>query len=101
MDRRKLLHDELKTLGAASVHFQPPPSVNLVFPSIVYRRKSTDTISADNINYKKHTLYQVEIIDADPDTDLVDKMLDKFSMCKHVNNFKSDNLNHDVFDLYY
>lgn len=101
MDRRKQLHSELLTIGVASVHFQPPPNVHLVFPSIVYRRKSIDTISADNRSYKNQTLYQLELIDPNPDTPFVDDLLEKFSMIKHVNNFKSDNLNHDVFDLYY
>lgn len=100
-DRRKLLHLELVALGTQAVHFQPPPSVKLIYPCIVYRRKSTDSIAADNRNYKNQTLYQIEVIDPNPDTPYVSSLLNSFSMIKHVNNFKSDNLNHDVFDLYY
>ena len=101
MDRRKQLHLKLVALGTQAVHFQPPPSVKLVFPCIVYRRKSTDSIAADNRNYKNIPLYQIELIDPNPDTPYVDSLLNSFSMIKHVNSFPADNLNHYVFDLYY
>ena len=101
MDRRHKLHEELLTLGASKTLFQPPPSVQLTYPAIIYTRKSTYTTYADNYAYEAPTFYQVEVIDPNPDTPLVSALLNKFQMIKHVNNFKSSNLNHDVFDLYY
>lgn len=101
MDRRYDLHEELLTLGARKTLFQPPPSVQLEYPAIIYTRKSTYTTNADNKVYKGHRLYQIEVIDPNPDTPLIDALLNKFQMIKHVNNFKTSNLNHDVFDLYY
>lgn len=101
MDRRKQLHSELLTIGVQAVHFQPPPSVHLVYPCIVYTRKSTDTVSADNRSYKNMAMYQIELIDPDPDTPYIETILEKFNMIKHVNNFKANNLNHNVFNLYY
>ena len=100
-DRRKLLHLELVALGTQAVHFQPPPSVKLIYPCIVYRLKSTDSIAADNRNYKNMKLYQIELIDPNPDNTYVDSLLNSFSMIKHVNTFIADNLNHYIFDLYY
>ena len=101
MDRRHDLHEELKSLGAVKTLFQPPPTAQMQYPAIVYKRKSTDTTNADNINYTGQTLYQIEVIDPNPDSPLVPALLAKFKMIKHVNNFTASNLNHDVFDLYY
>lgn len=101
MTRRQKLHTELLTLGARKTLFQPPPDVLLEYPAIVYTRKSTYTQAADNKNYKATTLYQIELIDPDPDSPLVAALLNKFKMITHVNNFKASNLNHDVFNLYY
>ena len=101
MDRRHKLHEELLTLGASKTLFQPPPSVQLTYPAIIYTRKSTYTTNADNKTYTGQRLYLIEVIDPNPDTPLVDAILNKFQMIKHVNNFKANNLNHDVFDLYY
>lgn len=101
MDRRHKLHEELVSLGAKKTLFQPPPSVQLEYPAIIYTTKSTYTTNADNKVYTGHRFYQIELIDPDPDTPLIDALLNKFSMIKHVNNFKTSNLNHNVFDLYY
>lgn len=107
MARRLKLHDELVAmntelqLGVKKILFQPPPSVKLEYPAIIYKRKSTFTTNADNLNYSGHTLYQIEVIDPDPDTPIVSALLNKFKMIKHVNNFETSNLNHDVLDLYY
>lgn len=107
MDRRHKLHDELKALnaekelGVKTILFQPPPSVQMEYPAIIYTRKSTYTTNADNYTYTGTTFYQIEVVDPNPDSPIVPALLNKFQMIKHVNNFKVSNLNHDVFDLYY
>ena len=101
MTRRQKLHTELLKLGARKTLFQPPPNTLLEYPAIIYTRKSTFTMNADNKNYTGHTHYQIKVIDPDPDSALVPALLNKFQMIKHVNNFKANELNHDVFDLYY
>lgn len=107
MGRRHKLHDELKAmnaeleLGVKKILFQPPANTQLEYPAIVYTRKSTYTTNADNLNYTAHAFYQIEVIDPDPDSPIIPALLNKFKMIKHVNDFKTSNLNHDVFDLYY
>ena len=105
MDRRYDLHDELVSLGdkfgVRKVLFQPPPTVQMEYPAIVYTRKSTYTTNADNRTYKSDRFYQIQVIDPNPDTPLIDAILNNFQMIKHVNNFKNNNLNYDMFDLYY
>lgn len=82
------------------VYFQPPTNVQLVYPCIIYSRDAIDTRFADNLPYRRKKRYQVTIIDRNPDSlipDIVAQMpgtsFDRF--------YTADNLNHDVYNLYY
>ena len=70
------------------------------YPAIVYTRSNINNDFADNTVYKQTYAYQVTVIDSDPNSEIVKKvaMLPK---CRFDRNFKSNNLNHDVFTLYY
>lgn len=101
MDRRLQLQNLLMSiLGSNNVYFQPPASVRLEYPCIVYTRKNIDQIKADNIDYVRHTQYTVTLIGQNPESDIVDKILD-IPYCRYDRFFASNGLNHDVFSLYY
>lgn len=101
MDRRLQLQNLLMSiLGSNNVYFQPPASVKLKYPCIVYNRKNIDQIKADNIDYIRHTQYTVTLIGSNPESDIIDKLLD-IPYCAYDRFFTSDGLNHDVFSLYY
>lgn len=87
-------------LGSRNVYFQPPASVRLKYPAIVYKRTSIDNLPADNLVYKQDTCYEVVVIDPDPDSRIVYD-ISKFPKCRHINHFVEDNLNHDAFRIYY
>lgn len=87
-------------LGSRNVYFQPPSSVRIKYPAIVYSRKDIEIRSADNIAYRKLPSYEVILIDKNPDSEFVDKILD-LPYCAFDRHYESDNLNHDVFTLYY
>jgi len=70
------------------------------YPCIVYERYETDTTFADNLPYAYKIRYQATIIDADPDSTILDA-LSKLPMCVYTRHFTADNLNHDIFTLYY
>lgn len=89
-----------KILGSENVYFQPPPSVQMSYPAIKYSRTEIENKHANNIVYNQHTAYQVIVIDSNPDSPIV-KKISMLPLCKHKSNYKSDNLNHDVFTLYY
>lgn len=98
---REDLHEILcSILGSRYVYFQPPESMKLKYPCIVYERSYIRMMRADNIIYKASKEYTVTIIDEDPDSEIPDKMLE-LPYCKFDRHFVSDNLNHDVFRLYY
>ena len=101
MGKRLELHEILvDTLGARDVYFQPPSSVQMKYPCIVYSRSRIDTKHANNRLYKYYKAYTVTVIDQDPDSGTLDRVL-KLPHCRFDRHFTADNLNHDVFTIYY
>lgn len=101
MKRRLELHEILcALLGSRNVYFQPPESVKLKYPCIIYSRQRIETGFADNAPYKIDKCYELTLITSDPDSELVDKLL-TLPMCKHDRHYTSDNLNHDTYTIYY
>ena len=70
------------------------------YPAIVYSRAAILTDHADNNPYYLRKRYSVTVIDRNPDSVLPDKLAE-WPMCRHDRHFKVDNLNHDVFTLYF
>ncbi|NBI91913.1 hypothetical protein D3Z45_15365 [Lachnospiraceae bacterium] len=89
-----------KLLGSRNVYFQLPESVKLNYPCIVYERSGIRIDSANNKAYLKHNQYTVTYIDEDPDSEIPDKLLE-LGYCRFNTHFTADNLNHDVFTLYF
>jgi hypothetical protein len=87
-------------LGSRHVYFQPPPTVKMEYPAIVYSRSHIETNFADNKPYKNKKRYQVTIIDRDPDSDIHEKVA-ALPLCSYDRFFTADNLNHDVFNLFF
>lgn len=87
-------------LGSSEVYFQPPASVFMSYPAIVYSRDDIENTHADNKVYLQKTAYQVIVIDEDPDSEIV-KKVSKLPMCSFDRHYTSDNLNHDAFTLYF
>lgn len=82
------------------VYFQPPANAQMVYPAIVYRRDPADTKYADNKPYTVTKQYEVTVISRDPDSDICDKVA-AFPLTRHDRFFVADNLNHDVFTIYF
>lgn len=102
MDRRLNLQTELEELlGSRNVYFQPPESKKLEYPCIIYNRTGFDTRYGDDKVYNAKVAYDVMVIDKDPDSDLVEKILFHFPLIHHSRHYTVDNLNHDTFYLYY
>lgn len=89
-----------KLLGSRNVYYQPPESLKMKYPAIVYARKTIDNSYANNSVYKQNYAYEITVIDKNPDSEIVNKV-SKLPTCRFDRHFKSDNLNHDVFTLYY
>lgn len=99
-DRLKLQAILEEQLGSKNVYFQPPASVRMTYPAIVYSRSDIDNRFADNSPYTQEKAYNVTVIDKDPDSEIVDRIA-RLPKCIYDRNYKVDNLNHDVFTLFY
>lgn len=101
MASRLQLHEELvNILGSRNVYFQPPESVKINYPAIIYARDSINNTFADDEVYNQTRSYSITVIDSDPDSEIVDKV-SRMKTCRHNRHFTADNLNHDVFIIYY
>ena len=80
MSRRTELQTLLEEiLGSKNVYFQPPDTVSMKYPAIVY---------------------SLNRIDKNPDSEFIDK-ISSLPLCQFDRPYKSDNLNHYVFTLYF
>jgi len=101
MNSRLELHAGLVAiLGSANVYYQPPESIKMKYPAIVYSRSDIGNKFADNVVYAQSHSYRVTVIDSNPDSEVVSRM-SKFVTAKFDRHFTSDGLNHDVFTIFY
>lgn len=101
MNNRLKLHGLLcETLGSRQVYFQPPESVKMKYPAIVYSRNSIGNRHANDGVYMQSPSYTITVIDKNPDSDIVDRV-SRLPMCRFDRHFTADNLNHDTFTIYY
>lgn len=101
MNLRLELHSLLvSTLGSGNVYFQPPESLQMKYPCIVYSRNRTDDKFADNKRYLHKKRYSVKVIDKNPDSAIPDKIA-QLPLCSFDRHYTADNLNHDVYNLYF
>lgn len=81
-------------------YFQPPASVEMEYDCIRYEPSRILPRFANNKPYILHHCYQVTVIYRNPDSDLPEKIA-MLPMCEHNRHYTADNLNHDVFILYF
>lgn len=100
-NRREELHEVLVgILGTRNVYFQPPENLKMQYPAIVYSRDYSKVLSADNIKYVFKKRYQLTVIADDPDSDVFDS-LENLQYCSFIRHFETDELHHNIFNLYF
>lgn len=102
-DRRYELHEKLcDVLGSRNVYFQPPSTIKMKYPCIVYHTDVGRAYGADNTStYIFTDSYMVTVIDADPDSQIPDRLMRAFPMIRKSGPYRADNLNHYPHTLYY
>lgn len=100
MAERMDLHRKLKTLFD-NVYFQPPGHERINYPCVIYKRAAGNMKYANNQTYFFKQQYELTIITKDPDDPRVEQILYEFPMIQRNRHFQNDNLNHDVFLLYW
>ena len=102
MADRLSLQTEFETiLDSRNVYFQPPESLKLSYPCIVYSLSGINKQNANNQLYKSINEYEVTVIDPDPESIIAHEILRYFPMCRFDMRFVSENLNHSTLTLYY
>lgn len=86
-------------LGSKECHFQPPESVKMTYPAIVYTLANIENTHANNSVYMQSKSYEITVIDYDPDSEIANKV-SKLPRCRFNRHFKANNLNHWVFTIY-
>lgn len=99
MSRREDLNDLLESI-CPNVYFQPPETVKMHYPCIVYGRTKIDPQYADNNPYLLHVCYSMRYITKDPD-DPVIFQLASLPKCRHTNQIRKDNLYQEAYTIYY
>ena len=101
MANRLDLHSLLETvLGSDEVYFQPPESIRLVYPCIIYKRSSIRTDFANNLPYSLRSEYTITLIEPDPDSPKP-YLVANLETARHERFYTADNLNHNVFTLFF
>ena len=83
-----------------NVYFQPPENVKLEYPCIIYERGYADTKFADDNPYTHVLRYMIVVIDRDPDSEIPGKIA-AMPMSSFNRFYTADNLNHDVFNVFF
>lgn len=101
MESRPNLQTMLETLlGSRNVYNQPPATLKLRYPCIIYNLTDIITKFADNYPYKFDKKYSLTYISTEPDDPFIDKLA-SLPKCEFDRSFVSDNLHHFIFTIYY
>ena len=87
-------------LGSRNVYYQPPATKKIEYPAIIYSRSNIGNYHANDAVYGQTNAYMVTVIDRNPDSEFV-KKVSLLPLCSFDRHYTSDNLNHDVFTLYF
>ena len=102
MGQRLDFSAELRSvLGSDNVYFNPPESVKLKYPCIIYELDSMIHLNANDRKYHHYKAYSVMVIDTDPDSTIYLDLLDHFQTSSFKNAYPAENLSHFVLLIYY
>lgn len=87
-------------LGYRHVYYQPPESQKMEYPAIRYSINDISSRHADNMKYSNFDSYEIIVIDRKPDNAVIRKILE-LPHSSFERHYVSNNLNHDVINLYF
>lgn len=87
-------------LGSRNAYFDPPESIKLNYPAIVYNLSNIQSTFANNDLYRYNNALSVTYITKSPEDPVFWKLL-KIPMCKLERTFTVDNLHHATYTIFY
>lgn len=101
MRTRIEFHKMLEQLtGITSIYFQPPSSLKMKYPAIVYSMKKPKIEFAGNKKYLNTTAYTVTVIDKSSESE-IKKLIEDIMYCSYDTDYISDNLHHYVYTIFF
>ena len=102
MKKRMVVQNKLESIcGVKKVYFQPPASIHLEYPCIIYSLNNYVSNDANNKMYLDWPRYTVAVISKNPESkipEIIRNFRGNFS-ASFDRFYTVDNLNHWVFDL--
>lgn len=99
-DRLKLHELLISILNNNNVYFQPPASIELKYPCIIYKLDGLSDFHANDKRYLISKRYLVTVVDKNPDTKIHEKILELPHTSLNTS-FTKDNLNHYICSLHW
>lgn len=100
LDRRAKLSAMLhEVLGSDKVHFEPPETIKMEYPAIVYNKSGQRTVRANDGRYLVYDRYTITFIHKDADSETTESIGD-LPYCELDRQYTADDLYHDVFTIY-
>lgn len=87
-------------LGSNHVYFQPPETIKLKYPCIIYSLADIYTRNADDRHYSMQKVYNITVISRDPDNNIAESIME-LPRVRFDRRYVTDNLYHDILTLYY
>lgn len=96
--RRLELNDKLQQiLGSTNVYFQPPASIQLSYPCIIYSFDDEYTLYAGNESYLDRDKYTLTLITKDPLPDELMSGIKAIPYTRFDRHYVADNLHHFTY----
>ena len=89
-----------RILSSRNVYYQPPESIKINYPAIIYSRTDIDSKYANNKRYINTDRYEIIVVDRKPDNAVINSILE-LPCCSFDRHYTAHNLHHDVLTLYY
>ena len=94
--RNRIEFDNYLRTIAQNVYFQPPASLVMKYPAIVYSTYTVDSANASNEVYLVALSYRCVVFDKSPDSKIASKLM-RSKNFRFERYYVSDNLNHFSF----
>ena len=102
MNKRLELHEKLcELVGNTNVYFQPPETVKLSYPCVIYNIGVGNAKRADDTVYNYVNSYEVIFIFKNPNLEILEQVITTIPMSSVSRCYIADNLNHYAFKIYY
>ena len=88
-------------LSEGHIYFQPPESLRMVYPALVYNVSRRDYEQADNQLYAQFLIWDLTWISKTPLDFVVDALLSQLECCVPTREYVSDGLYHTQLSLYF